>query len=180
VSIKNRSLVERCRLGDESAWREIVDEYAPYVYAITMRAYRIPQEDAEDVFQEVFSRMFERLETLRDDAALQAWIAQITRNVCVDQLRRTRSSEPLPDTLESDGERELADLTEALWVRQAMAELPEDCADILDRFFCRDESYRTIAAHTGIAEGTIASRISRCLAKLRREVEGRKPGSDPS
>ena len=54
-----------------------------------------------------------------------------------------------------------------------MARLPERCAEILDRFFCRDESYRTIATHTGIAEGTIASRISRCLAKLKADIEGR-------
>ncbi len=174
------SLVDRCRLGDADAWRDLVDEYSAYVHAIVVRAYRIPADDAEDIFQDVFARVFERLETLRDDEALRAWIAQVSRNMCVDHIRRARDQEQLPDTLESDGERELDDLTQALWVRQAMAQLPDSCADILDRFFCRDQSYRTIAAATGIAEGTIASRISRCLAKLRSEVDGRNPPPSPS
>jgi RNA polymerase sigma-70 factor (ECF subfamily) len=169
----SQALVDRCRTGDPDAWRDLVDGYAAYVNAIIVRAYRVGPEDAEDIFQDVFSRVFERLETLRDDEALRAWIAQVTRNLCLDHLRRARPAEELPETLISDGEQELADLTEALWLRQAMADLPESCSDILDRFFQRDQSYRTIASQTGIAEGTIASRISRCLGRLRELVEGR-------
>ena len=175
VSGVTTSLIDRCRSGDADAWRDLVDEYSAYVHAIVVRAYRVPADDAEDIFQEVFSRVFERLEMLRDDGALTAWIAQVTRNLCVDYLRKARDFDELPEEIESDGERELTDLTDALWVRQAMARLPANCAEILDRFFCRDESYRAIATHTGIAEGTIASRISRCLAKLREDLEGRNP-----
>ena len=54
-------------------------------------------------------------------------------------------------------------------VRQAMSHLSHDCYEILDRFFCRDESYRSIGQHLGIPPGTIASRISRCLGRLREE-----------
>lgn len=167
------SLVDRCRNGDADAWRDLVGQYSAYVYAIVVRAYRIPRDDAEDLFQEVFARVFERLEMLRDDAALQAWIGQVTRNLCIDHQRRSRPTGELPETLESDGQRELDELTEALYVQQALAELSGECADILDRFFRRDQPYRTIAAETGLAEGTIASRISRCLARLRDVIEGR-------
>jgi RNA polymerase sigma-70 factor (ECF subfamily) len=173
VSPATSSLVDRCRKGDADAWRDLVDEHAAYVHAIVVRAFRIPADDAEDIFQDVFTRVFERLEMLRDDDALRGWIAQVARNLCIDHLRKAHEFAELPETLESDGERELTELTDALFVRQEMARLPENCSEILDRFFCRDESYRTIAAHTGIAEGTIASRISRCLAKLKTEIEGR-------
>jgi DNA-directed RNA polymerase specialized sigma24 family protein len=61
-----------------------------------------------------------------------------------------------------------------------MRDLPEHCAEILDRFFARDESYRTIGEALGLPPGTIASRISRCLTKLRRKLEGRKPRFEPS
>jgi RNA polymerase sigma factor (sigma-70 family) len=57
-------------------------------------------------------------------------------------------------------------------VHDALARLPEHCREIVDRFFARDQSYRTIADELGIPAGTIASRISRCLAKLRAELEG--------
>jgi len=63
------SLVDRCRRGDREAWRELVETYSRYVYAIILRGYRLSESDAEDVFQDVFARVFERLETLRDDEA---------------------------------------------------------------------------------------------------------------
>jgi DNA-directed RNA polymerase specialized sigma24 family protein len=55
-----------------------------------------------------------------------------------------------------------------------MAGLPENCREILDRFFARDETYRTIGEALELPAGTIASRISRCLVKLRDALEGRK------
>jgi len=65
-------------------------------------------------------------------------------------------------------------------VQDAMRRLPEHCAEILDRFFTRDESYRTIGEALDLPPGTIASRISRCLSKLRKQMEGRKPRFEPS
>jgi RNA polymerase sigma-70 factor (ECF subfamily) len=167
------SLVDRCRRGDRGAWNEMVEEYSRYVYAIIMRGYRLPESDAEDVFQDVFARVFERLETLRDDEALRGWIAQVTRNLCADHLRRARPTEELTEDTAHDLDDRLSDLDEALAVRQALVRLPAGCADILDRFFCRDEPYRTISQALGIPAGTIASRISRCLDRLRRELDGR-------
>ena len=66
------------------------------------------------------------------------------------------------------------EVDEAFAVREAMAVLSEDCREVLDRFFCQDESYRTIGEALEIPSGTIASRISRCLGKLREQF---KPGS---
>jgi RNA polymerase sigma-70 factor (ECF subfamily) len=178
--VRAQSIVERCRRGDREAWRELVDEYSRYVYAIILRGYRLPQAEAEDVFQDVFARVFERLETLRDDDALRGWIAQVTRNLCSDHLRRARAHEELSDATVTELDDRLEDLDQALAVRQALARLPEGCAQILDRFFCRDESYKTISAALGIPAGTIASRISRCLQRLRGEMVGRESGPGAS
>jgi DNA-directed RNA polymerase specialized sigma24 family protein len=65
-------------------------------------------------------------------------------------------------------------------VREALEDLGEPCHDLLDRFFARDESYRTIGEELEIPPGTIASRISRCLDKLRKDFEGRKPPTPSS
>jgi RNA polymerase sigma-70 factor (ECF subfamily) len=174
------SLIDRCRRGDREAWRDLVSEYSRYVYAIILRGYRLPESDAEDVFQDVFARVFERLETLRDDDALRSWIAQVTRNLCSDHLRRAHPHEELTEATVADVDDRLADLDDALAVRQALVRLPSGCAEILDRFFCRDESYRTIGNVLGIPPGTIASRISRCLERLRRELVGRDPAPGAS
>ena len=74
----------------------------------------------------------------------------------------------------------LTDLEEAFDVHEALAELPENCREILDRFFAQDESYRTIGDNLGLPAGTIASRISRCLDKLRTVFEGRNGPAPPS
>jgi len=63
--IPDAKLVGRCRAGDAAAWNDLVERFSRYVYAITTQAFRLPQHDAEDVFQEVFSRVFERLGSLR-------------------------------------------------------------------------------------------------------------------
>jgi RNA polymerase sigma factor (sigma-70 family) len=181
ATIADADLVARCRDGDQQAWNELVNRFSRYVYAITSRVYRLSQQDAEDVFQDVFARTFERLDDLRDDAAVRPWIATLTRRLCVDRLRsggrEQLVEEPLAETASDSG---LAELDEAMAVHDAMRTLPEHCAEILDRFFTRDESYRTIGEALDIAPGTIASRISRCLAKLKRQLEGRKPRFQPS
>jgi DNA-directed RNA polymerase specialized sigma24 family protein len=74
----------------------------------------------------------------------------------------------------------IARLDEALFVHDALATLPDNCQEILDRFFARDESYQLIGDALDIPAGTIASRISRCLVKLRTEMEGRNPASAES
>ena len=71
-------------------------------------------------------------------------------------------------------------LEEALTVHEALAATPEHCREILDRFFARDESYRTIGEALDLPAGTIASRISRCLGRLREVLEGRTQPDTPS
>ena len=65
-------------------------------------------------------------------------------------------------------------------VQAALAQLPEHCREILDRFFARDESYHTIGETLDLPSGTVASRISRCLAKLKEALEGRQPQAGAS
>ena len=68
-------------------------------------------------------------------------------------------------------EETIARIYEACAVQDALATLSPDCREVVDRFFCRDESYRQISDALGIPSGTIASRISRCLARLRERLE---------
>ena len=181
VALDDAALVRRCRGGDEAAWGVLVERFSRYVFAISTQAYRLGHADAEDVFQEVFARTFQQLERLRDDAAIRPWIGQLTRRLCVDRLRATRRESPDAE-VEERGEEDavLARLEEAITVRAAMAQLSETCREVLDRFFARDESYVAISAALDVPQGTIASRISRCLARLRGRLEGRSDASGPS
>jgi RNA polymerase sigma factor (sigma-70 family) len=181
VEESDAQLVSRCRNGDAAAWNEFVERFSRYVYAITSRGFRLAQQDAEDVFQEVFARAYERLPELRSDDAVRPWLAQLTRRLCIDRLRllsRDTPSDADPDEREVDDV--LATLDEAMAVRAALDQVGDPCREILDRFFCRDESYRTIGDILEMPAGTIASRISRCLEKVRAELDGRNRGPQPS
>jgi RNA polymerase sigma factor (sigma-70 family) len=181
AAISDRELVARCRSGDQQAWAELVERFSRYVYAISVQAFRLPESDAEDVFQEVFARAYQHLDKLRDDSAVRPWLGQLTRRLCIDRLRASTRERPAAegelDTAVADDT--LAMLDEALAVHEALAAVPEHCREILDRFFARDESYRTIGEALDLPAGTIASRISRCLGRLRQLLEGRS-GPDPS
>jgi RNA polymerase sigma factor (sigma-70 family) len=181
VEQTDAQLVSRCREGDAGAWNEFVERFSRYVYAICGRGFRLAPHDAEDIFQEVFARAFEKLSELRSDDAVRPWLAQLTRRLCIDKLRllaRDTPSDAEPDEREVDDL--LSQLDEAMAVRAALDKVGDPCREILERFFCRDESYRTIGDTLDIPAGTIASRISRCLEKVRAELDGRSRGSQPS
>jgi RNA polymerase sigma factor (sigma-70 family) len=181
-TLSDRELVARCRAGDEDAWRELVERFSRYVYAICVQAFRLPDADAEDIFQEVFARAYQHLDKLRDDAAVRPWLAQLTRRLCIDRLRAASRERPAADEelVTADAEETLALLDEALTVHEALAATPEHCREILDRFFAQDESYKTIGEALDLPPGTIASRISRCLSRLREFFEGRNDASQAS
>ena len=171
--VTDAQLVARCRAGDQAAWNELVERFSRYVYAIAVQGFRLSGHDAEDVFQEVFARVYEHLDRLRSDEAIRPWIAQLTRRLCIDRLRAGGREAPaeLEETAEID--ERLAALDDAITVRAGLDAVGEPCREILDRFFCQDESYKVIGDALDLPPGTIASRISRCLTKLRSELEGR-------
>jgi len=170
--LSDSALVAECLAGEQAAWNELVERFSRYVFAIATQAFRLSQADAEDVFQDVFARIYDRLETLRDPAALRPWIAQLTRRECLDRLRAATRETPV-ETLPEEIENVVDHLEEAFDVRIELSALSEECQAVLDRFFCRDESYRTIGEALDLPPGTIASRISRCLGRLRERLEGR-------
>jgi zinc protease len=170
---RDAAIVRRCRIGDETAWTELVERFSPYICAILTRGFELDRAAAEDVFQDVFTRAFRRLDTLSDDRALKPWLAQLTRRAAIDRLRATRADVGLDAVLDPGGlDPALEPIEEAVSVHRALAELPEPYRDVVERFFIRDQSYRMIAAECGLPPGTTASRISRGLAMLRERLEG--------
>ena len=173
TTLTDAQLVARCRQGDEAAWRELVERFSRYVYAIATQAFRLSDHDADDVFQEVFARTYAQLDRLRDDNAIRPWLAQLTRNLCLDRIRDSARSQPSEEVDPGGADETLAQLDEALAVRDALEQIGEPCGDLLDRFFAQDQSYKRIGDELELPAGTIASRLSRCLTKLRVQLEGR-------
>lgn len=171
LELTDAELVARCRAGDDSAWAILVERFSRYVYAICSQGFRLSRHDSEDVFQDVFTKAYENLPRLRNADAVRPWLAQLTRRLCIDRLRDATREIPAEE-LEPDGMDELIEaLDEAMSVREGLAKIGEPCGDMLDRFYARDQSYRTIGDELNLPAGTIASRISRCLEKLKGVME---------
>ena len=111
---------------------------------------------------------------LRDASALRPWIAQLTRRRCLDAGGEQGAGASCRRCADDGGERgSRGGRGGVRGPRGAVRSLPQPCQDILDRFFAQDQSYKTISDELEIPSGTIASRIARCLGKLKDELEGR-------
>src|ERR1700734_1361455 len=86
------ALVRRASGGDQDAWNELVERYAPLVYTICAR-YRLSRDDVEDVGQSVWLLLVEQLSKLREPAALPGWLATTTRRECLRVLTAARKSQ---------------------------------------------------------------------------------------
>ena len=161
MSLTDAQLVARCPAGDEAAWAELVNRFSRYVYAIIGQGLQPPRAGRGGRLPGGLRAAYQHLGRLRDDDAIRPWIAQLTRRLCIDHIRARSREELTDDEIEpAELDETLATLEEALAVHEALADLPEHCQEILDRFFTRDESYQTIGAALDIPAGTIASRIS--------------------
>jgi RNA polymerase sigma factor (sigma-70 family) len=169
-------LVARARDGDQHAWDEIVDRYAPLVWSICSR-YRLSRQDIDDVGQTVWLVLVEQLDNLRQPAALPGWLATTTQRECLRVLRAARrydysrppgEGELSPDLPSPMIEEEIieAELNAAL--RAAFAQLPARCRQLLSMLVGDPPlSYAEISATLPIAAGSIGPQRARCLDRLR-------------
>jgi RNA polymerase sigma factor (sigma-70 family) len=100
MELSDAELVRRCRAGDAAGWALIVERFSRYVHAVVVQAFGLRDQDAEDVYQEVFAKAYENLGQLRDDSAFRPWIAQLTRRACIDRLRAAPREQAAADELE--------------------------------------------------------------------------------
>ncbi len=178
--LSRTALLERCRAGDQTAWATLVRSFERYVFVVCVRGYGLRSEEAEDIFQETFARTWPNLERIPHEEALRAWVGQVARRLCIDHVRalaRTRLAADAAAGVAPLAER-LDGIELALDVRDALDALPMGNREVLDRFFRQGQSYRQISDELGIAQGTVASRISRSLERLRGLLEHAAVGGE--
>ncbi len=173
------ALVERCRQGDDLAWEQLVRRCQGRVYALAYH-YMGHVEEARDLTQEVFVRVYQQLETYRGDRFI-AWLLRITRNRCIDQLRRRKSRPPGEDVVVTDNEWAMPDTApdpEQSWVRDGTKRLVYDALRKLNgqnrEMIVLKEiqglQLTEIAEMLGLPIGTVKSRSNRARVELARQV----------
>jgi RNA polymerase sigma-70 factor (ECF subfamily) len=95
-------LVDRCRQGDGLAWEALVRRFQSRVYAVSYHYLR-DADEARDVAQEIFVRVYQRLDSYDGTSAFIAWLLRVSRNVCIDRLRRRAARPPAADLVLDDG-----------------------------------------------------------------------------
>jgi RNA polymerase sigma-70 factor (ECF subfamily) len=182
-------IVRRCMDGDSGAWAELVRSHHRRVYGLCYRFTGNPA-DAEDLTQDVFLKVYSNLSSFDlGRGSLQVWITTVTRNLLVDNFRRTKNlratgsldqgwenTEELKpvDRLvasslsphESAAQKELARM-----VQEALARVSVELREAVILRDLQDLDYKEIATVLGIPEGTVKSRISRGRAELARLLE---------
>ena len=169
-------LAIRAVAGDEVAFIEIVRRYDGGLRRLAFRL--LDDRDAmDDVLQETYLKAFASIRNFRGQATLRTWLYRIVYNACLDQIRR-RHRQPLVQVVEarSRDASEQADLR--LSLADALAALtPDERAAVL-LVDAEGLSYDEAAVVTGVPAGTIASRLSRARAALRRAL--REPEGAPT
>jgi RNA polymerase sigma-70 factor (ECF subfamily) len=185
-------IVRRCMDGDSSAWAELVRAQHRRVYGLCYRFTGNPA-DAEDLTQDVFLKIYSNLTSFDlTRGSLQVWITTMTRNLLVDNFRRTKNQRATSsldegwetvedlrpiDRLTAHGlsPHEVAAKKElAKMVQNALACVSVDLREAVILRDLQDMDYKEIAQVLGIPEGTVKSRISRGRAELARLLERNK------
>lgn len=172
-------IVKRCRKGDQTAWDTLVDRYQRLIFAIPRRA-GLGEEQAADVFQDVFLTLVEKIDSIEQPEKIRSWIVTTAKFKTWAIIRGSKGLYS-PET-EEEMEAEMAaiedrspladdlliELEEQHLIRTALKKLEERCQKILSMIYLCDPaaSYSEVAAAIGTGETSISPLRSRCLKKL--------------
>ena len=176
-------ILRRCRTGDELAWEVLVREYQSRVYGIAYH-YVNEAEEARDLAQDVFVRIYRNIGTCPDAPLFVPWMIRICRNACIDHLRRKRARPPLHDlpAVEMTNLRSKGLDPEEQWVtnsrkgliHKALQKLSELSREIIVLKEIQGLSTEEIASLLSVPVGTVKSRSHRARLDLARKLVAEK------
>ena len=174
-------LIERCLRGDQQAWEQIVRLHWRKVFNV---AYKFvgKHDEAEDLTQDIFLKIFKSLETFDRRANFQTWLISVSRNLCIDHYRSVRKERETIDRDVDPGDltpvshevspyAALEQRDRVSLLREAMNELPETLRTAVLLRDIRELTYQEIADTLRLPEGTVKSRINRGRTELARQIK---------
>ena len=174
-------LIERCLQGDQLAWEAIVRQYWRKVFNV---AYKFvgKHDEAEDLAQDIFLKLFKSLETFDRRANFQTWLISVSRNLCIDHYRAVRKERetinrdvdpaehpPISSDIRADVQLEQRDRVHLL--RRALDKLAPTLRTAVMLRDIQEFSYQEIATTLHLPEGTVKSRINRGRTELARQIQ---------
>jgi len=176
--VAEHELVERCRQGDEAAFRELVEQYKGLVFALVARS--VPNRArAEDLAQDVFLKVHRGLPHFRGDAKLSTWIYRIAINLLSQErpdlatasLDEVRPGEDEPRIRPSADDRAFADLALRDRLDKAIQRLPIAYQVIVNGHYLKGLKYEDLAEALNLPMGTVKTHLHRAKRQLRHLLE---------
>jgi RNA polymerase sigma-70 factor (ECF subfamily) len=196
MKLRERALIAGLRERDEDAFTEMVREHKDKVFNLVFRMVG-NRAEAEDVAQEVFIAVFKNIDQFRGDAKFSTWLYRVAANHCKNRIkylsRRPTSAhdlDALPEQHLADGGRaplqSHVDQPDAILegreaealIQQALAALDEDHRLLILLRDVEELSYQEIADITGLAEGTVKSRLHRARMQIKELLAKHQGGGD--
>ena len=174
------ALIQRCLNGDQAAWELIVRQHRRKVFNIAYK-FTARHDEAEDLTQDIFLKIFKSLDTFDRRANFQTWLISISRNLCIDHYRSVRkeretidrdvdANDLMPASHEPGPVAALEQRDRVTLLRQAMGELPDTLRTAVLMRDIQELSYQEIADRLRLPEGTVKSRINRGRTELARQI----------
>ncbi len=183
------ALIQRCLRGDQAAWERIVRQHWRKVFNV---AYKFvgKHDEAEDLTQDIFLKIFKSLDTFDRRANFQTWLISVSRNLCIDHYRSVRkeretidrdvdANELTPASVDPGPIAVLEQRDRVTLLRDALAALPDTLRTAVVMRDIQELSYQEIADRLHLPEGTVKSRINRGRTELARQIR-RLRGDDYS
>jgi RNA polymerase sigma-70 factor (ECF subfamily) len=172
-------LLDRCRGGDELAWEALVRQFQACIYGVAYH-YVGSAEDARDLAQETFIRLYQNLALCPDETGFLPWIIRITRNACIDHLRRKKARPPAHDleagemfNLRSPGidpEQQYAANSIKRLVHLALKEMTDLNREMILLKDIQGLALEEIASLLNVPLGTVKSRSNRARIELAQKL----------
>ena len=174
------ALIRRCLRGDQLAWDAIVKQYWRKVFNVAYK-FVAKHDEAEDLTQDIFLKIFKSLDTFDRRANFQTWLISISRNLCIDHYRSVRkeretidravdANDLTPTSPEPGPIAALEHRDRVALLRQAMSALPDTLRTAVLMRDIQELSYQEIADRLRLPEGTVKSRINRGRTELARQI----------
>lgn len=169
---EHKDLIEACVKGDRLAQKKLYDTFSRRMYMVCLRYTKSTQE-AEDVLQESFIKVFKSLNGYRGDSRLDYWIKRIVINTALNSQRKRLYMYPMVDVedikIASDNEKAMSSLhmEELLAMIQ---QLPSGCQVVFNLFAIEGYSHKEIAEMLEVSEGTSKSQFSRARKLLQDKI----------
>ena len=171
--MEEKKLIKNCINGDRKAQEEIYAQFSSRMYVVSQR-YSKSQQEAEDILQEAFIKVFKNIHQYRGEASLGAWIKRIVVNTALNSQRSKLYMFPMSDVevLENDTEKEPV-LSEFHFkdLLRMIRSLPEGCQIIFNLYAIEGFNHKEIAEKLTISESTSKSQYARAKQLLKKRID---------